>query len=134
MVHLAADRNGSADRSGTRSSGWRSPTVRTGPPCGRARIEEITPGLQGCTLSGRSGNGDEIEVIVDVVPDRRLAFHWAASFRRLSWVELCRRGDTWQCTLHGTGFRLPIARRAPVAVGLGLAIAGMPLLLCDEAT
>ena len=69
------------------------------------------------------------EVAVDAVPDEARARDWHGALRRIHRVDICVDRDRVSCTVQGLGHRLPVIRRVPLSVALGMGQIGDPLFV-----
>ena len=67
------------------------------------------------------------EVAVDAVPDVDRAKDWHGTLRRVHRVDICVDAHRVSCTVQGLGHRLPVIRRVPLSVALGMGQIGDPL-------
>ena len=69
------------------------------------------------------------EVALDAIPDVARARDWHATLRRVHRVDICVDPNRVSCTVKGLGHRLPVIRRVPLAVALGMGEIGDPLFV-----
>ena len=73
--------------------------------------------------------GGQKQVAVDAVPDVDRAHDWHGALRRIHRVNICVDRDRVSCTVQGLGHRLPVIRRVPLSVALGMGQIGDPLFV-----
>jgi hypothetical protein len=73
--------------------------------------------------------GSRCAVTVASEPDVEAAEGFLRGVRRVDAVEVSVSDGVVTCRVAGVGHRLPFRRRVPVAVGLGLGLLGVPVLL-----
>ena len=64
--------------------------------------------------------GGRREVAVDGLPDVDRAKDWHGALRRIHRVDICVDAHRVSCTVQGLGHRLPVIRRIPLSVALGM--------------
>ena len=69
------------------------------------------------------------EVAVDAIADVDRAKNWHGAIRRIHRVDICVDDSRVSCTVQGMGHRLPVIRRVPLAVALGMGEMGDPLFV-----
>lgn len=94
----------------------------------RGPVISMSPNDTSTALTFDSCFGQQ-EVAVDAVPDVDRARDWHGALRRIHRVEICVGRDRVSCTVQGLGHRLPVIRRIPLSVALGMGKIGNPLFV-----
>ena len=94
----------------------------------RGPVIRITPNETSTDLTFDCCCGQK-EVAVDAVPDVDRAKGWQGTFRRIHRVDICVDSHRVSCTVQGLGHRLPVIRRVPLSVALGMGQIGNPLFV-----
>lgn len=91
-------------------------------------VNAIVDHDDGARLTGQSTIGD-VAVVVPSKPDLSRARRWAASVRRVDRVEVRLDHGSVCCRARGQSSRLPFTQSVPLAIGLGLGLLGVPLIV-----
>lgn len=96
----------------------------------RGPVIRISPNESSTALTYDCSCGHK-EVAVDALPDVDRAKEWHGAIRRIHRVDICVDAHRVSCTVQGLGHRLPVIRRVPLSVALGLGQIGQPLFVLE---
>lgn len=92
----------------------------------RGSVIRISPNESSTALTFDCGYGHK-EVAVGALPDVDRAKNWHGALRRVHRVDICVDAHRVICTVQGMGHHLPVIRRVPLSVALGMGQIGDPL-------